>query len=52
VFSGVNQGLIVAEIELTSEAEPFDRPDWLGDEVSGDVRYDNACLVNRPFSIW
>ena len=44
VFHGANEGLIVAELELQSENETFDRPDWLGEEVTGDVRYYNSYL--------
>jgi adenylate cyclase len=47
-FHGANQGLIVAEIELGSETEVFERPPWLGDEVSGDPRYFNSSLVRNP----
>ena len=52
VFSGDNEGLIVAEIELESADEPFDRPDWAGDEVSDDPRYYNVCLVTNPYKNW
>ena len=52
VFSGENQGLVVAEIELPAEDAEFLRPAWLGQEVSGDVRYYNANLIKRPFSLW
>lgn len=52
VFSGANQGLVVAEIELASEEEPFSRPDWLGEEVSHDPRYFNSQLSRQPFSSW
>ena len=52
VFSGENQGLVVAEIELPAEDAEFSRPAWLGQEVSGDVRYYNANLIKRPFSLW
>jgi CYTH domain-containing protein len=52
VFLGENQGLTVAELELASEDEPFERPAWLGEEVSGDPRYANASLVARPFRSW
>jgi CYTH domain-containing protein len=52
VFSGANQGLAVAEIELASEEEQFSRPDWLGEEVSQDPRYFNSQLSRRPFSSW
>jgi adenylate cyclase len=51
-FAGRNAGLIVAEIELSSENEVFDRPGWLGDEVSGDPRYYNVCLVEQPYGSW
>ena len=51
-FYGENKGLIIAEIELSSEKESFDRPDWLGDEVTGDVKYFNSMLINNPFSNW
>jgi CYTH domain-containing protein len=47
VFHGLHEGLIVAELELQSEKEPFERPDWLGDEVTGDERYYNAYLATR-----
>ena len=52
VFSGENEGLIVAEIELSDKAESFDKPDWLGAEVSGDARYYNVSLVKHPFKDW
>lgn len=48
-FLGVNAGLILAEIELESENQPFERPPWLGQEVSGDPRYANAHLKGYPF---
>ncbi len=51
-FLGENQGLVVAEIELESEDESFDRPDWLGEEVSDDPRYYNANLVSQPYPSW
>lgn len=51
-FSGDNSGLIVAEVELQDEAEPFTRPDWLGREVSQDGRYMNMSLVNNPYKNW
>ena len=51
-FYGDNKGLIIAEIELSSEKESFDRPDWLGDEVTGDVKYFNSMLIKNPFSNW
>ena len=52
VFAGENQGLIVAEIELPDENTTFTAPVWLGEEVSGDVRYYNANLIKNPFSLW
>ena len=51
-FHGDNEGLIVAEIELTDENEPFDRPDWLGREVSFDPRYTNSTLLKQPYKNW
>lgn len=52
VFAGDNEGLVVAEIELSSPDEPFARPSWLGREVSDDPRYLNANLVKRPYRLW
>jgi adenylate cyclase len=52
VFLGENEGLVVAELELGSEDEPFERPAWLGEEVSADPRYANASLVARPYRNW
>ncbi|ATD63992.1 adenylate cyclase [Janthinobacterium svalbardensis] len=51
-FLGANAGLIVAEIELASEDQPFEKPEWIGVEVSGDARYYNANLIRHPFSQW
>jgi len=51
-FSGENQGLVVAEIELNSPDEYFEKPAWLGREVTPDPRYCNACLVRHPFHEW
>lgn len=51
-FHGDNAGLIVAEIELDHADEAFDRPDWLGDEVSTDRRYYNSSLSERPYNSW
>ena len=51
-FHGKNQGLIVAEIELESEDETFQRPDWVGDEVSHDQRYYNMNLITNPYENW
>ncbi len=52
VFHGANEGLIIAEIELGSENESFEKPDWLGEEVSGDRRYYNSMLIAHPYSEW
>lgn len=52
VFTGENQGLVVAEIELSHENEPFEKPDWLGHEVSHLPRYFNICLMDHPFKNW
>lgn len=52
VFEGDNAGLVVAEIELGAEDEPFERPPWLGEEVSHDKRYYNVCLVKHPYKEW
>lgn len=52
VFEGDNKGLVVAEIELNDENETFDKPAWLGEEVSDDPRYYNVCLVKHPFKDW
>ena len=52
VFEGDNQGLIVAEVELTSEEEEFIKPTWLGEEVTSDVRYYNSQLSKSPFKTW
>jgi adenylate cyclase len=52
VFLGENEGLIIAEIELASEDEAFEKPDWLGLEVTGDERYYNAFLSKMPFKRW
>lgn len=51
-FTGDNAGLVVAEIELTDENEVFEKPDWIGDEVTGDARYFNSSLISRPFTKW
>ena len=52
VFHGDNEGLILAEIELASEDEPFERPDWVGHEVSGDRRYYNSMLTKYTYKQW
>jgi CYTH domain-containing protein len=51
-FAGDNAGLIIAEVELASEDQGFDAPEWLGEEVSHDPRYLNINLVKRPYSHW
>lgn len=51
-FFGVNEGLIVAEVELQSENQVFEKPQWIGQEVSGDPRYFNSNLVNNPYTTW
>ena len=51
-FAGVNAGLVVAEIELTDEAQAFVKPSWVGKEVTGDARYYNSNLVSHPYSSW
>ncbi len=52
VFTGENEGLIVAEIELQSEDEAFERPSWIGKEVTNDERFYNAYLSIKPFKSW
>ncbi len=52
LFAGANAGLVMAEVELESEDQPFDLPRWTGEEVSGDVRYYNAYLSRQPFTTW
>jgi adenylate cyclase len=52
VFAGENNGLIIAEIELNNENESFVKPNWLGQEVTGDIRYYNGYLSNNPFGCW
>ena len=51
-FYGKNQGLIMAEIELNSENETFEKPNWLGKEVTNDKRYYNSYLSKNPFTFW
>jgi len=52
IFSGENDGLVMAEIELESETETFEKPTWLGQEVTNDERYYNAYLSKNPFTRW
>ncbi|MBQ9732061.1 MAG: CYTH domain-containing protein [Alphaproteobacteria bacterium] len=51
-FLGVNKGLIVAEVELQNEEQKFSKPEWIGEEVSGDPRYFNSNLVKHPYTSW
>ena len=52
MFAGENKGLLMAEVELGSLDEHFERPDWLGPEVTHDERYYNIYLLKTPFSRW
>lgn len=52
VFEADNAGLVVAEIELSEEGEAFERPDWLGDEISTDARYYAMNLARQPYKTW
>ena len=52
VFSGDNKGLVVAEIELKDKDEYFEKPEWLGEEVSDDIRYYNVRLGKHPYKDW
>lgn len=51
-FYGENQGLVIAEIELNNEEETFEKPEWLGAEVTGDKKYFNAMLMKHPYNKW
>ncbi|MCK6264149.1 CYTH domain-containing protein [Vibrio sp. ZSDE26] len=51
-FYGENQGLMVAEVELSSESEAFKKPSWLAEEVTGQTRYYNSMLMKHPYSKW
>ncbi|MEZ5012280.1 MAG: CYTH domain-containing protein [Bacteroidales bacterium] len=51
-FYGENEGLVVAEVELSAEDEDFVKPGWLGEEVTGDVKYFNSMLMKNPFKNW
>lgn len=51
-FQGSNKGLIIAEVELENEEDAFERPHWLGHEVTGDVRYYNSQLSKQPYNTW
>ena len=51
-FYGENEGLILAEVELSSEGESFETPNWIGQEVTGDARYYNSMLMKNPYKGW
>jgi len=51
-FDGVNKGLILAEVELSSEFQMIQVPEWIGKEVSGDMRYYNSNLISNPYMSW
>ena len=51
-YLGANAPLFTAELELPSEDTPFEKPQWLGEEISGDSRYTNRALSRRPYSLW
>ena len=51
-FFAENKGLIIAELELESENQEFEKPDWVGEEVTGDPRYYNANLIKNPYTKW
>lgn len=51
-FFRENKGLIVAEVELESEDQEFPKPDWVGEEVTGDPRYFNSNLIKNPYTNW
>ena len=51
-FLGANLGLVVAEVELAFEEQQFDKPEWIGEEVTHDRRYFNSSLIRQPFTSW
>lgn len=51
-FEGLNQGLIIAEVELKNENEKVTLPDWIGEEVTGDAKYYNTSLSQKPLGDW
>ncbi|MES2127420.1 MAG: CYTH domain-containing protein [Pseudomonadota bacterium] len=51
-FIGANAGLVLAEIELKAEDEPFDKPGWIGEDVTGERRYYNSSLIRSPYATW
>ncbi len=52
VFQGANEGLIVAELEVESETDAFEKPNWIGENVTDDTRYANSNLIKNPFVNW
>lgn len=52
VFKGTNKGLVIAEIELPDENKTFEKPEWIGKEITGDYRYYNSSLSEKPFREW
>ncbi len=51
-FKGKNDGLVIAEIELEKEEDSFEKPEWVGEEVTNDIRYFNSNLVKKPYINW
>ena len=51
-FHGANEGLVIAEVELQDEGENYEKPDFIGPEVTGDVHFRNSCLLMNPFCFW
>lgn len=51
-FLGENKGLVLAEVELKHEEERFERPEWLGEEVTGRIKYYNSQLSKKPYKVW
>ena len=51
-FHGTNKGLVIAEVELETEEQSFEKPDWIGEDVSDDPRYLNINLIQNPFQNW
>jgi len=52
IFAGANAGLVVAELELPHEEQPFEKPDWVAEEISADPRYSNQALLQNPWTRW
>ena len=51
-FHGANEGLVIAEVELRAESENYDKPDFIGPEVTGDIHFRNSSLLTNPFCFW